>query len=319
MRLDGLSRRPSTSLNRIWPSVSRPATLARLGPTLPCNLSSGAGNTWQTMQLPRSRLKLTSRPRVASPGLPVSDCGTASPTTATAPGPSAPPAGPPARGPASSSATTARAAAPSLTSCLLQLHVLERMRGDRLAGCRIDGVQHSRGRHADGGLAHSAPEPAGGRQYRFNLGEVLHQHGRIGVEVLLDDPAILDRALLQQQGAEAIGDRPLDLGGHLVRVDDVTAVRSHHQAMDLQLAAVAHRYLGCGGDVAAIAHVLGNAAMDASRRRRLAPADLVGHGIEHGQVLGMVGHHLAAELEGILAGRLGELVDEGLEPDRVLV
>src|SRR5438105_2176295 len=199
MMLDGLSRRPSTSLSRIWPSVRRPAIPARLGPALPCNLSSGAGSAWQTMQLPRSRLKLISRPRAASPGLPVSDCGTASPTTATAPGPSAPPAGPPARGPASSSATTARAAAPSLTSCLLQLHVLERVRGDRLAGRRIDGVQHRRGRHADGGLTYSAPEPAGGRQHRLDLGEVLHQHGRIGIEVLLDDPAVLDRALLQQQ------------------------------------------------------------------------------------------------------------------------
>ena len=54
-------------------------------------------------------------------------------------------------------------------------------------------------------------------------------------------------------------------------------------------------------------------------RRRLAPADLLGHGIEHAEVARMLAHQLAPELELVLADRLGQLVHEALDEDAVLV
>ena len=71
-------------------------------------------------------------------------------------------------------------------------------------------------------------------------------------------------------------------------------------------------------DVAAEAHRLREAAVDALRRR-LAPADTLGDGVQHGQVLRMPRHQLAPQRERILPGRVRDLVDEALEVDRVLV
>jgi hypothetical protein len=64
--------------------------------------------------------------------------------------------------------------------------------------------------------------------------------------------------------------------------------------------------------------MLREAAEDALRRR-LAPADLLGDRVEHGEVLRMLRHQLAAEFERILAGRMRQLVHEAFEIDRVLV
>ena len=52
---------------------------------------------------------------------------------------------------------------------------------------------------------------------------------------------------------------------------------------------------------------------------RLAPAGLVGHRVEHGQVLGPLVHECAAELQGVLAGSARHFVHEALEIDGVLV
>ena len=53
--------------------------------------------------------------------------------------------------------------------------------------------------------------------------------------------------------------------------------------------------------------------------QRFAPAGLVGHRIEHGQMLRPLLHDRAAELQRVLAGRARDLVHEALEIDRVLV
>jgi len=110
--------------------------------------------------------------------------------------------------------------------------------------------------------------------------------------------AVLHRALLIEQCGEPVdegdGDLPLDLR----RVHRVARIRGRDDAVDLNCTLV-DRDLGTGCDIAAVAHVLGEAAVDALRRR-LAPARTLGHGIEHREVLGMVGHQLAAELERIL-------------------
>src|SRR5690606_31245570 len=76
--------------------------------------------------------------------------------------------------------------------------------------------------------------------------------------------------------------------------------------------------LGDRRTVAAKAHVLTDAAIYALRWRR-APTRLLGRSFEHSQVLRVIGHQLATELERILARRMGELVHEALEVDGILI
>ncbi len=88
--------------------------------------------------------------------------------------------------------------------------------------------------------------------------------------------------------------------------------------MHLDLAAFGDGDFGGTRDIAAIAHHLRNPAIDALRRG-LAPADLLGHGVEHGEVLRMLAHQLATEFHRILADRQRQLIHEAFHIDRVLV
>ena len=87
--------------------------------------------------------------------------------------------------------------------------------------------------------------------------------------------------------------------------------------MDLELVAARPNF-GAAGDIAAVAHVLAMPRIDALRRR-LAPAGLLRHRVEHGEMLRMLPHQLAAELERILAGRVRQFVHEAFHVDGVLV
>jgi hypothetical protein len=62
----------------------------------------------------------------------------------------------------------------------------------------------------------------------------------------------------------------------LRRIDRVAGVGGTDDAVDFDLVAARHRDFGRCGDVAAIAHLLGEAAIDALRCR-LAPAHALGH------------------------------------------
>ena len=86
----------------------------------------------------------------------------------------------------------------------------------------------------------------------------------------------------------------------------------------LTLLPPSHRDLGSRRDVAVERLHLRQPAKSALRRR-LAPADPLGHGVQHAEVPRVARHELAPELERILAGRLGELVHEALDEDGVLV
>src|SRR6202034_945374 len=121
-----------------------------------------------------------------------------------------------------------------------------------------------------------------------------------------------------ERRGEAEGDRTLDLRGDLARIDGVAAIEREHHAVDLQLAFVAYGHLGYGGRIAAVAHELRDAAMDAGGQR-LAPVAFFGRGIEHGEVLGMFAHQRPAKLERVLAGSLRDLVHEAFAVDAVLV
>jgi hypothetical protein len=74
------------------------------------------------------------------------------------------------------------------------------------------------------------------------------------------------------------------------------------------------RHFGAGRDIAAIAHELGEPVIGTGRS--LAIARPFRGGVEHGQMLWL--QHLAAELERVLPGGMGKLVDEALGVDRVL-
>src|SRR3977135_3316850 len=80
MIVAGLRRDPSTIRSRSWPADQRVPAPARLGARSPWNFSSGNGPLWQRMQVLK-RLSTRARPRVASPGAPVSELAMASPTT----------------------------------------------------------------------------------------------------------------------------------------------------------------------------------------------------------------------------------------------
>src|SRR5215472_7648521 len=207
---------------------------------------------------------------------------------------------------------------PNLTSSLLQLHVLERQRAHWRARGSMYRIEDGRRRDADGRLPDAAPEPARRHDDGLDLRVVLHQHHRIAIEVLLHHAAIADGALLIQHGAEPESDRALGLHGDLLGIDGVAAVDGDDQSMDLELASVAHRYLGGSCAIAGITHELRNAAIDAGCWRRV-PADTVGDGIERRKVLWTIRQQLASKLQGILACGARHLVDEGLKPDRVLV
>ena len=88
--------------------------------------------------------------------------------------------------------------------------------------------------------------------------------------------------------------------------------------MHLDLVAVGDRDFGRPCDITGIAHMLRDAAKHALRRR-LVPADLLGDGIEHGQMLRMLGHQLAPERDRILAHRMRQFVHETFEIDRVVI
>ena len=67
-----------------------------------------------------------------------------------------------------------------------------------------------------------------------------------------------------------------------------------------------------------LTHVLCEAAMK-TPWARFAPADALGDRIEDRQMLGVIRQQLAAELERVLADRMGELIHEAFEVDGVMV
>ena len=99
----------------------------------------------------------------------------------------------------------------------------------------------------------------------------------------------------------------------------MAAVGAHHEPVHFQLAARADRDLGGRRHIAAETHLLRDAAELALGRLSLAPADLVGNRVQHRQMLGAVAHQAAAKFQRIDTGRLGDLVHEALDVDRILV
>src|SRR5436190_735025 len=150
---------------------------------------------------------------------------------------------------------------------------------DALSGRREDGVEHRWSGHENRRLADAAPEPARRHDNALDLGHVADAHRVVAVEVGLLDAAVLYRALLVEQRGEAVDERAGDLPFDLRRVDCVAGVGRRDDAVDFHRTLV-DRDLGTGRDVAAVAHVLGEAAIDALRRR-LAPTGTFGHRVEH--------------------------------------
>src|SRR5262249_13003110 len=105
---------------------------------------------------------------------------------------------------------------------------------------------------------------------------------------------------------------------HLLRIDGIAAIDRKHQTMDFEFPTITDGDLGRPGAVAAVPHELGDAAMLTGGWRR-SPADPIGYGVQNRQVPGAVGQQLAPNLERVLAGGMRDLVDEGLQPDGILI
>src|SRR5690606_31608592 len=108
----------------------------------------------------------------------------------------------------------------------------------------------------------------------------LHQDRRIGVEILLLDPAVFDGDLTMERRAQAKGEGAFDLRLDLLRIDDVAAVCRRHDAVDLQAPAFIDGHFRRRSHIAAIAVVLTYPAEDAFGRWSV-PADPFRHRVEH--------------------------------------
>src|SRR5690349_14306082 len=182
----------------------------------------------------------------------------------------------------------------------------------------MDCVEHGWCGYADCRLPDPAPEPARRHDDAFNFREVLHQHHRISIQILLHHSTVADGAFLVAHGAETESYGAFGLHGHLLRVDGVAAVDRDDDPMNLELAALVHRDLCCTCAIASIAHELGDATVDTGGRRST-PANAIRDGIEHGKMLWAVCEKLASKLQRVFARGACHLIDKRLQPDRILV
>src|SRR5262245_20356575 len=199
-----------------------------------------------------------------------------------------------------------------------QIVVHQWERSDALAGRREDCVEHCGCGDADRRLADATPEASRWHDDRLDLRHLRDAHRVVIIEVRLLDATVLDRALLVEQGGEAKDERASDLPLDLRRVDRMTWIGRAHDAVDFDGTIAADRNLSACRHVAAVTHMLSQPTEDALWRR-LAPPRRFGDGIEDGEMLGMICHQLAPELERVLADRMGKLVHEAFEIDGVVV
>src|SRR6516162_9704713 len=194
--------------------------------------------------------------------------------------------------------------------------VLQRERADALARGRKVRIEHGGRGDADRRLADATPETAGWHKGRFDLRHLGDAHRVVVIEVGLLDAAVLDGAFLIEQRGQAVHERARDLPLDLSWIDSVSRIGGGNNAMNLDLVAV-DRDFGAGGHITGERHSLRKAAVDALRCRR-APARLGRHGIEHAEVLWMLRHQLAPELERVDAHLLCKLVHEAFEINGVV-
>src|SRR5918993_5127028 len=109
-------------------------------------------------------------------------------------------------------ARTARASPAAVTSRRAQVRILQRQGADALARRSEDRVENGGRGDRDGRLPDPAPEAAGRNQHGLHLRHLVDAHDVVGVEVLLDDPTVLDRALAVKAGRQAVDERALHLG-----------------------------------------------------------------------------------------------------------
>lgn len=97
----------------------------------------------------------------------------------------------------------------------------------------------------------------------------------------------------------------------------MAAIDGRHDAVDLDLAFLAHRYLGDLADDRSVAFVDSDAAA-AALTERLTPIALLRDGVEHAEEVGLACQQRAAELVRVLPRRLRQLVDVTFDEERIL-
>ena len=136
------------------------------------------------------------------------------------------------------------------------------------------------------------------------------------MEVRLLHAALVERDLIEQAGHRVDG-AAFHLGPDLIGIDRDAAVDRADELVDAELAVGRHRHLGDVGGVAAVGERHGDAAGAPGRQRR-PPVRLRRGRLEHRLVPLGLAEERAAILVRILAGGVGQLVDEALGDERVL-
>src|SRR5512144_195492 len=193
------------------------------------------------------------------------------------------------------------------------LRELQRQRAQPLARRRRDRVRERRRERRDAGLADA------GRLFRRRHDvhvDPRHlrdpQHGVI-VEVRLLDGAVLQRDAAVERGGERVADAAFHLRAHVVGIDRDAAFDGADDAIDAELLA-AHRHLDdlCDDGIERFDDRDAAAALFAglAGRERFSPSGLLRREIECGEMARVRCQERAPERDGVLAGRLRELVDE---------
>ena len=166
-----------------------------------------------------------------------------------------------------------------------------------------------------------SPSPPGGwpesRMCTSVTGDLGDPHHRVGVEVRLLDAAAVERDLAVERRGHRVDRAALHLRLDLIRVDRDPAVDRADEAVDPYRAVVGDRDLGHVRRVARVGEAHRDAAR-ASRRQRRAPAGLGRRQLEDPLVAGRLPEERAPVLVRVLPRLVRQLVDEGLDDERVL-
>src|SRR5208282_4054982 len=200
-----------------------------------------------------------------------------------------------------------------------QVVIHDRQAADALAGDGEDRVRHRGHDWRRRGFADAAPGGAAARHdVDVDLRRLGEAHHAVGVEIALLRHAVLHGDLSIKRGAEPEDRAALHLLGDGERVHDIVRIDGDRDAIHLELA------LGRDGDLrdmgAEASHVVADGdAAPLAFRQRLAPVALLSDGVEHLEPVELALQQLAPELVGILTAYRGDLVDEALEREDVLV
>ena len=176
----------------------------------------------------------------------------------------------------------------------------------------VDGVSNDSPHHRDGRLAASLRGHARiVDEHDFDLRPPGEARDFVGVEILIEDAAVLEPDLLGQTITEAHGDTALDLHPDALGIDDLARILGANDAQDAdRTLLLVDLNFGHRGHVGAQIIRDGDAVAAPAWRLGERPAEFVGGRPDYLLHAG-VGQVLDPEFEGVHSRRLGQDVDMG--------